>query len=172
MGLPVARIVNDEAFHVEAPFDESAAGALAPGQPARIELDAYRGAQIPGSVAAVSPVVSVNPDMSRTITVTFDIGGDRPKLMAGMSADVTVVTHAKDGALVVPAESLIRDEFVYVIEDGRARRRPVEPGMGNWKTREIVSGLAPGDRVVTSVSNEALHDRAPVRVVDQLMDGG
>lgn len=168
IGLPVARIVNDSAFHVEAPFDESAAATLAIGQPARIELDAYRGVILSGTVSAISPVVSVNPDMSRTLTVTLDIDTSQAKLLPGMSADVTVVTDAKENALVIPAEALIRDEFVYVIENGRARRRSVEPGMGNWKTREIVSGLAEGERVVTSVSNEALDDGAPVRIVERL----
>lgn len=170
IGIPVARIVNDAAFHVEAPFDESAAGVLQVGQPARIELDAYRGETIPAEVSAVAPVVSVNPDMSRTLTVTLAIEHPPERLLAGMSADVTVVTNSKDDALVIPAESLIRDEFVYVVQNGRARRRAVEPGMGNWKTREIVSGLKEGELVVTSVSNKALHDGVRVRVVERLIE--
>jgi HlyD family secretion protein len=44
---------------------------------------------------------------------------------------------------------------------GRLERRTIEVGLANWKFTEVLSGLAPGDTVVTSVDRQGLAEDVP-----------
>lgn len=168
LGMPLLQLVQDEDCYVKAPFDEANAAEIAVGQKARLNLDAYRGIDFMGEVVYISPVVSLNRDLSRTLTVKIRVLEGLEKFVAGMSADVTIVVDEKSGVLFVPSESLIRERFAYVLEKGRAARRTIVPGLGNWNTREIVSGLKEGETVITSVSMKELKDGVKVKVLDAL----
>lgn len=170
MGLPLAHLVQEEGCYIEAPFDEANAAQIHLGQPARIEVDAYPDQSFLGEVSFISPVVAINMDLTRTLNIKAAVK-ERPELfLPGMSADVTIITDRRENALYVPSESLIRDQFAYVIEQGVAVRRDVETGIGNWETREIISGLEEGNAVITSVAIRGLRPGAQVRVVDELAD--
>jgi len=166
--MTLVHLVQEEGFYVEAPFDEANASEIAVGQPARIEIDAYRGLSFPGTVEFISPVVSLNMDLSRTLDVDIRIDEGEDKFMAGMSADVIIVATEKDDVLFVPSDALIREELGYVIEDGRAVKRNVEVGIGNFVRREVLSGLEDGETLITSVTTRNLKDGVRVRVVDSL----
>jgi HlyD family secretion protein len=168
MGLPLLHLVQDNEIYVEAPFDEANLAQIAVGQKVRIEIDAYPNQEFPGEVTYIAPVVAVNRDLSRTVSVKVRVTDGAGKFITGMSADVTVVAEKKDSVLFVSTESLIRDEAVYLIEDGRVVRRPVTIGIGNWENREITGGLKEGDTIITSVSVKELQDGVKVKIVDQL----
>jgi len=168
MGMPLLQLVNDEGCYIEAPFDEANAAQVALGQKVRIEVDAYPDVEFSGEVTEIAPVVSFNQDLSRTLNVKVQVAENKEKLLPGMSADVTIIAEKKPSVLFVPTESLIRDQFAYLIQGGRTVRRDVQTGIGNWETREILEGLAEGDVIVTSVSIKGLENGSRVRVVDEL----
>jgi HlyD family secretion protein len=168
MGMPLVQLVDPSTSYVEAPFDEANAAEIRLGQKARINLDAYREEDFTGVVDYIAPVVSINPDLSRTLNVRIRIQEGTEKFLAGMSADVILVVEEKDDVVYVPTEALIREEYLYVIEDGRAVRRDVTPGIGNWNATEITSGVEEGEQIITSISLTDLQDGVPVKVVDIL----
>ena len=168
MGMPLLQMVDPSTCYVEAPFDEANAAEIQLGQKARINLDSYRGEDFFGTVEYISPVVSTNPDLSRTLNVRIKVGEETEKFLAGMSADVVLVVAEKEDVVYAPTESLIRQEYAYVIERGRAVRRDIKTGIGNWNTMEILEGLKEGDQLVTSISLADLADGVRVRVVDSL----
>jgi len=168
MGMPLVQLVDPSKCYVEAPFDEANAAEIRLGQKARINLDAYRGEDFTGVVEFISPVVSINPDLSRTLNVRIRVAEDAEKFLAGMSADVILLVQEKDDVVFAPSEALIRQEYAYVIEDGRAVRRDLTLGIGNWNTTEIVSGLVEGDQLITSISLTGLEDGVRVNVVESL----
>ncbi|GMU94212.1 MAG: acriflavin resistance protein [Candidatus Hydrogenedentota bacterium] len=168
VGMPLLQLVDQTECYVEAPFDEANAAQIRTGQKVRINLDAYRGTDFYGTVDYISPVVSINPDLSRTLNVRVHVDEGTEKFIAGMSADVIIIVEEKDDTLYAPTESLIRQEFAYVVENGRARRREVKTGIGNWNTTEVLEGLREGELLITSVSLSDLADGARVRVVDKL----
>lgn len=168
MGMPLLQMVDPSTCYVEAPFDEANAAEIQLEQKARINLDSYRGEDFFGTVEFISPVVSTNPDLSRTLNVRIKVGEDTEKFLAGMSADVVLVIEEKEDVVFAPTESLIRQEYAYVIENGRAVRRNIKTGIGNWNTMEILEGLKEGDQLVTSIGLADLADGVRVRVVDAL----
>jgi HlyD family secretion protein len=62
----------------------------------------------------------------------------------------------------------MREEFAFVVENGRALRKEVKTGVGNWSTLEVLDGLKEGDKIVSSLSVPGLDDGVKVRVVDKL----
>jgi len=168
MGLPAAQVVQTDECYVEAPFDEANASQVRVGQTARIGLDSYRGTDFKGTVTYIAPVVTLNPDLSRTMKVKIRVEEQLEKFVVGMSADVTIIVQEKVDVLFAPTEALVRDEAGYVVENGHAVRRDVKVGVGNWANREILSGLSEGELLVTSLGVRDLRDKAPVRVVESL----
>lgn len=168
IGMPLLQLVDPAQCYVEAPFDEANASQIKLGQKVRINLDAYRGTDFYGTVEWISPVVTMNPDLSRTLDVRVQVDQGKDSFLAGMSSDVVILVDEKDNALFAPTESLIRQEFAYVIENGRAVRRAVKTGVGNWNTIEILDGLKEGDQLITSVSLAGLKEGVKVKVVDKL----
>jgi len=169
LGMPVVQLVDSEHCYVEAPFDEANADEVNLGQRARIGIDAHRGVDITGAVRFISPTVTLNPDLSRTLNVEIDVDEEHHgKLVPGMSADVIIVVADRDDVVYVPSQALIREEFVYVVEDGIAAARPVDLGLTNWDRTEVTSGLAAGESIITTVTQPGLVDGAAVRIVEDL----
>jgi len=94
---------------------------------------------------------------------------DNPgELKPGFFAEVTLAGERREDALVVPESAVQASEqgFVtYVVEDKTARVRPIQLGLRTGTgVVEILSGLKPGETVVTEGSDR-LDDGIPVEVV-------
>jgi HlyD family secretion protein len=166
--MALVQLVQDVDLYVKAPFDEANADQVRAGQKARINLDAFRGVDFPARVDFISPTVTRNVDMTRTLDVDVRIEEGKEKFLVGMSADVIIVADEKDDVLRIPSEALIREEEAYVIESGHAVRRKVKIGIGNWQSKEVLDGLREGEMLITSVSLKELKPGVKVRVVDSL----
>jgi HlyD family secretion protein len=164
---PAFRLVDRKALFVRAAFDEADAALLAPGMPARVTLDAAPGRRFDGVVTEVAPVVTTARMENRSIAVEVRLAEAGGAILPGMSADVEILAGRRDSALVVPSDALMEaggGTFLYVAEEGVARRRAVTTGVANWDLTEIVSGVAEGDLVIVSLDAPGLHDGARVRV--------
>jgi multidrug efflux system membrane fusion protein len=94
---------------------------------------------------------------------------DNPgELKPGFFAEVTLAGERRQHALVVPESAVQASErgFVtYVVDEGTARVRPIQLGLRTGTgTVEILSGLKPGETVVTEGSDR-LDDGIAVEVV-------
>jgi multidrug efflux pump subunit AcrA (membrane-fusion protein) len=80
----------------------------------------------------------------------FDNVGD---VIPGSYAEVYLKTTPREGVLTLPVSALTEEQglyFVYVKTEPDAYvKRSVKPGQSDGERVEIVSGIAPGDEVVT-----------------------
>ncbi len=79
--------------------------------------------------------------------------------------EAQIVLWEDDDVLKVPAGALFREGdgwAVFVVADGRARRRPVRLGHRNPDEAEVAAGLRPGEIVIVHPS-DAVRDGARVR---------
>jgi len=166
--MAVAHIIDDSDLYVKAPFDEAVFGRIKVGEKVRVTVDAYRDVEFPGRVSFIAPTVARNMDLSRTFEVEVLIEEGKEKLVPGMSADVIVIADEKDDVLLVPSEALIREEEGFVVKDGRAVRRKVAVGIGNWLEREVLDGLKEGETLITSIGIKELQDGCKVNIVESL----
>ena len=112
--------------------------------------------------ATVSEISPVADPVSRTFLVKLDLPDDAG-LRPGQFGRVAVPVAATQ-LLLVPRQSVLRRgqiEVVFVVRDGRATLRLVKTGKLVAGKTEILSGLEPGDPVVTSDASQ-LTDGQPV----------
>ncbi len=87
-------------------------------------------------------------------------------VVPGQMADLTLVFESRQGLGVPSAAILDRggQPTVFVVQDGKALARQVQPGFQNDAWTEILSGLEAGESVVTEGQTQ-LHDGMPVEVL-------
>ena len=147
--------------------DEADIGRIQPGQAAEFVVDAYPESVFTGSVTQVrnAPVVVQN-------VVTYDvvITVENPdlRLKPGMTANVSIITGAKEGVLRLPNAALRfrpkklpegaaveRGQQVWLPDGSQARPVRVKVGITDGSYTELVEGsLAQGQDVITGYAEK------------------
>lgn len=137
-----------------------AAADLAPirsGQKVTFAVNSYPGETFEGRVVEVSPAVEVE---SRSARVRIQVNNSSGKLKAGMFATGDILTGIESRAIVIPASAVYRNDgsakesYVFVVENGKAVRRPVRIGRERDSQIEITAGLREGDLLIAEQSIE------------------
>lgn len=168
---PAIDLIDDSCLYVKAPMDEVDAPKIKAGQTVRITLDALPGKQIPGKVRRVAPYVSAVEKQARTVDIEVDF--DQPeatgKLLVGYSADVEIILAGRDQVLRIPTAAIQEGGRVLVFnaDSGKLEERQIKAGLANWEYTEVLDGLSPGDRIVTSLEKEGVKAGAKVTPDDK-----
>lgn len=106
---------------------------------------------IPAKVTVVSPALDPN---STTVEVWVEAANPRQQLRPGSSVHVAMVAQTIPDALTVPASAVLTapdgtTSVMVVGSDGRAHQRDIKTGVRQANEVQVVSGLNPGERVVT-----------------------
>lgn len=146
---PILRIVNNRSVKVEANVSERYVGAF--DKNARVALHfPATGLSMPGRFRSIGQ--SIDPD-NRTFLVIIDPQGEgRQRLIPNMLARVEVVLKSQPRALVVPTQAILFEKdqaFVWLMQNGRARKVRVKTGDTNKGETEILEGLHAGDTLIT-----------------------
>lgn len=158
-GAPLISIVDMSELSLAAEVDETDVLLVTPGVPAEIEVDAVPGGTYSGSVESVdlSPTQSSRGGVSYVVRLSLGPGSlpdssAAPTLLPGMSAVTRLAVRTETDAIAVPSSAIIREgdrDTVWLIVDGRARRRVVTLGAQGEDMVAVTRGLAIGDRIVT-----------------------
>jgi membrane fusion protein (multidrug efflux system) len=103
-----------------------------------------------GTIYAIDPRIDSG---TRTILLRAVCDNTDRSLLPGAFANVTLALDQIPDALLVPAEAVIPgldEKNVFVAKDGIAERRAVETGARTASQVHILSGLRPGEIVITS----------------------
>lgn len=125
--------------------------------------------QISGQSAGEHTVSYRSPVINPTLR-TFEIKGRLekagPLAVPGQMADLILVFESRESLGVPSPCILVRAgrEIVFVAKDGLAVSREVETGLQNDAWTEILSGLEPGESVVTEGQTQ-LHDGMAVEIL-------
>lgn len=149
-GMRLFRIAGMDRVWVEAEVYESELPRVRTGQSAVVTLPYLPGEELRGRVSLILP--ALNPE-SRTGRVRIEIANRNGVLRPDMYADVLLRTEGKE-ALMVPESAVIYTgprQIVFVdMGEGRFRQQEIRLGAKSGDAFEVLSGLQPGDRVVTS----------------------
>jgi RND family efflux transporter MFP subunit len=141
---------------VDAPY-------VQPGDRAEVRLQALDGRVVEGKVARISWSLD---RATRTLRAEVDVENPDGTLRPGLYAYVTIIAEERPEALTVPAAAIVREgarTYCVVVEDGRARHREVQLGVGDGKSFEVLSGLR-GDEAIVAANAGSLADGQAVRV--------
>jgi membrane fusion protein (multidrug efflux system) len=103
-----------------------------------------------GNIYAFDPRIDA---ATRTVVIRAVCPNPDGKLLPGAFATITLTLQQVENAILVPSVAVIPDmneKSVFVVHEGKAQRRVVETGTRLESVVHILSGLAPGDIVITS----------------------
>jgi len=134
-------------------LDEIDMANIQVGNQAEVSFDAIPDLTLPGKVVQIdSSLVRVGNSQAVRIWVLLDAPpNDLIWLPLGINADVDIVTGEAVNAVLVSNEALYENEdgsyIVYVFVDESLEPRPVQIGLMDATTAEIMAGLQPGEQV-------------------------
>ncbi|MFH1170356.1 MAG: efflux RND transporter periplasmic adaptor subunit [Candidatus Vogelbacteria bacterium] len=132
------------------------------GNKATLTFDAVEGLSITGEVQEVDLIGAVTQGVvTYNVKIGFDTQPARPsggddQVKPGMSASAAIITDVKQDILMVPNSAVKvsgQTNYVEMFDQPRLpaippRRQPVEIGVTNDESTEIISGLKEGDEIV------------------------
>lgn len=143
-------LIDLDPVKVEFNVPERFVSQLQVGQKIEISVAAYPGRSFAGEVFFVAPFVE---SATRTALVKARVENPKAELKPGMFANLNLTLKLKEDAIVIPESSVIASgdrTIVYVVDaEGTAQIRPVKIGIRQAGLVEIVTGLKPGERVVS-----------------------
>lgn len=105
-------------------------------------------------------------EATRTIGLRARFDNRDSRLVPGMFADLVLITDEKNNAIQIPSEAVVPDmdeKRVWIFRNGKASLVPVVAGTRTQTMVEILSGISPGDTVITGGLMQ-LRQNMPVRV--------
>jgi RND family efflux transporter MFP subunit len=168
----IGTIVDMDSLEIQVDVNEAFINRVAPGQPVEATLNAYPDWKIPAEVIAIVPTA----DRSKaTVKVRIAIKRKDPRVVPDMGVRVAFLNPPGAAApaalpgVIVPAEA-VRAEgtqgVVFVVAGEKVERRSVTLGPAAGATRQVLSGLRDGERVVLSPP-ESLRDGEAVKLVEK-----
>jgi RND family efflux transporter MFP subunit len=156
---------------VHVTVEESHLAQIQPGLDVNLTVPAYPGETFPAKVITVAPA---GDPRAHTFDAKIVPSNSDPRLLPGMFAQVQVIAAQKPDAILVPREAVVQqgtNSVVFVNDNGKASQRPVQIGLSDNTSIEIVSGLAAGEQVVV-VGQNGLRDGAAIQAVNAAPAGG
>lgn len=146
MGDPLGEVDSEGTYKLKAEVDEFYLSRLSVGLKATTSV---HGQDTPVHISKVFPQVN-----NGRVTVELEFDRMPTDLKRGETVDVRLSLGATEMALLAPSGSWLNDTggssiFVLNSSGDKASRRAVTVGRRNPEYVEILSGLKPGDRVVT-----------------------
>ncbi|MGH7458568.1 MAG: efflux RND transporter periplasmic adaptor subunit, partial [Longimicrobiaceae bacterium] len=134
---------------VEAELREADAGGVQEGSAATVELAAFPGRSLQGRVEYIYPTLQ---EEARTLKARIAIPNPDGRLKPGMYATVRFSTPTRE-TLTVPTSAVLRtgDRALVFVDMGNSLMpHEVELGRVAGEYTEVLAGVEPGQRVVTS----------------------
>ena len=147
---PLLTVVDLRHLEIEAEVPESYADELAIGMPVELRV---AGGNAAGSISAISPEVVGSQVLARVRFADAMPAG----LRQNQRVSGRILFERRDDVLTLargPFLDVDGGRFAYRVEDGIAQRVPIRIGATSIDAIEIVEGLAEGDRVVISGSEQ------------------
>lgn len=155
-GTAIIQLADISQLFVDCAVDEADVGQVRLGQNVRIQTEAFPGEFLKGVVTRINPAATTVQNVTAiTVRVKVLPGGADIRVVPGMNATCEFLTLEKKDVIVAPSQA-IRNEGgkTTVRVQGPNPKKPIvrEITVGERGNDgvEILSGLQPGDKVVTA----------------------
>jgi HlyD family secretion protein len=170
-GEPLLEIGDTRSLEIETDVLSADAVKIKPGMPVRYER--WGGDQpLTGQVRRVEPVgftkVSALGVEEQRVLIISDItspAGEWQTLGDGYRVESRFILWQAEDVLQIPASALFRSDgqwTLFVVQDEKARRRPVKVGERNGLSAQILDGLSEEESVITH-PDDTIEDGVRVR---------
>jgi len=139
--------------------------ALNPGSNVRIRMKASEDVSFRGRIRQISPVVD---PATGTVKITVEAVNPPAFVRPGAFVNVDIIKETRQGAIVLPREAIVRelrDAHVFIAGSGNvAKKRSVTLGLEEGGLVQILSGVQPGETVVTA-GQGGLKDGSLIKIL-------
>lgn len=178
-GSSLMTIADVGSIMAEVNVDEADIARVAVGQQAKVFPAAWPDQPLTGKVESVAMAPkSVMPgaqSQGRSYVVKLRLDDPKLALRSGMTCRVEIVVGSSSAKPAVPIQAVLSEEvagtkdkdklrnssYVFVVQDGKAKKTQVELGLSDDANQEVTKGLAPGQTIAVG----------PARLLRELRDG-
>jgi RND family efflux transporter MFP subunit len=159
----IAEIAHLDALEFHADVDQTDIGSLNRRQRVVVALDAFPDVRFQGSVDEIT--LSNVEEVSGRVRYKVRIALEKTNvpLRLGMTGTADFTLARKENVLTLPSSVVVErdgEAFVFVVDDGKARQRPLRIGLRNEALVEVVSGLQAAERVIQRGRNKVKDGQA------------
>jgi macrolide-specific efflux system membrane fusion protein len=160
----LARIADLSSMTVQARVAEVDIAHVHRGMSAYFSTPAYPGKRWYGKISQISPVPAEGSGAQGQATfynVMFEVANPDRQLLSGMTAQVSIVTEHVRDATLLPIDSLGKADAdgTYNIKvlgaNRQMQQRKLRLGLRSGSQAQVLSGLAPGEAMVTHADESA-----------------
>jgi len=148
LSAPLMAIADTSSLKLQGNVPQEAVVRLAVGDKVTVSVDGISGQGYAGTITQVGPIGAAT---GQYFPVAVSLKNDG-RLLAGMTAKASLSLTSSEGVIVPLAALFAQDgqEFLYVVADGKARKRAVSLGAQSGPEAQVLSGLTAGEAVAVS----------------------
>jgi len=169
VGDPVAQILRLSDVKVTVGIPESDVAFFLDLNEATVIIDALGKRRVTGKKVFLSRQPR---NLARLFDLELEIPNTDGHILPSMFARVELIRAVHEKALVIPLYAVINqgdEQFVYIENDGSAKKTPVVMGqLVDWQVH-ITSGISANDKVIV-VGHRLLNDGQPIEVIKNVSD--
>jgi membrane fusion protein (multidrug efflux system) len=161
----ILKIVQMDPLELEFYVPENWATMVRLGSRVGFTVKAFSEERFSATLQFISPTADPS---TRNVRMKALVQNPHHRLKPGFFTEVSIPTGTNPNAFLIPETALLSEEgkfFVFLIQDGVARRREVETGMRREGQVELVKGIQKGQQVVTA-GHEQLNDGMKVEIIN------
>jgi len=156
---PLFTIMDLDKLRVYISIPQEVSSLAKPGIPVTLTSDAMLGKEIKATITRTTEALD---PATRTLLVEVDVPNETRRLEPGMFIKATVFLEQHSNSLALPPAAIVSDKtsdksWVFVVENGKARRVSIRTGIDDGVWVEVVEGLT-GDEQVVVVGKGSLTD--------------
>jgi RND family efflux transporter MFP subunit len=156
----VLTLMDFSKIKVDLYIPQSDISKIKKNQKAILRVDTYPEKEFKGKVHLIN--LAADP-LSKTFLVQLIFDNSDLLLKPGIFGQVSIITEIRSKTLVIPNEALIDNQFVFIIENGKAVKKKVTTGLKSDNKVEILNGIRAGDLIIVK-GNYGLEDGNPVTI--------
>ena len=161
----IVNLTDFKTLRLQVAVPENEATHIKIGQPIRWTADDFPGEHFDGKVTRAYWALD---KATKTMLTETQIANPGMKLQPGMLVNARISIDKKNDALVLPVEAVVKEKansFVFIFNDGKAKKTPIEVGFNDGTNVEVVAGINPADFVIVP-GQQTLRDGQPVKVAE------
>ena len=163
--MPVFKIVDLDTVTLDIGIPENKINMIELNQSVDVNVKSIGDKLFQGRITSIAPAAD---DSTLTYSVKVEIDNGQGLIKSGMYAEAIVVGERKDSVLLIPRNSMQLDgkeTYVYVVEDGKAKRVYIKTGLDNGEEIEVTKGITEGASIIIQ-GQSYVADGAKVLVVE------
>jgi len=164
-GFKLLKLESDENIKIAFSASKSDVEKLQLGQKAEVVIS---GKTYPGEVSKINRMAEKNASGTPMVGAEIHLLETDDNIILGMDAKITIYADKTENALMIPVEAINADkngDFLYVVENGVAVRKPIVCGISTNEYTEVLEGIGEADVIIVSSLTANLEEGIAVTVM-------